>query len=156
MKKQKQTNITYKNKKAFHDYEDIENRIAGIVLTGMEMKSIRNGQVNLSDSYCRFAGNELFVHHTYISNPERFEKHQHDNNLRDFRPRKLLLRKHELKHLKQMVKEKGLTIIPLYLFIDERGFAKMQIALCRGRHTYDKKEAIKRKDLQREASRQLE
>jgi len=141
--------IEIKNKRAWHDYNIIETYIAGIQLTGTEIKSIRNGKANLSDAYCYFTKGELFVKNMHISEYSHGSIFNHDPK----RERKLLLHKNELIKLERKVKERGVTIIPLKLFVNERGLAKLEIALARGKKIYDKRESIKQKDLQRELER---
>lgn len=145
----KYNHINIANKKAYHDYFIQDEFIAGIMLTGTEIKSVRKGKVNLSDSYCSFKENELFVIGMHISEYENASFVKHDPK----RDRKLLLTKRELRRLKSNVQEKSLTIIPLNLFINERGLAKLHIALAKGKHTYDKKESLKEKDIKRELER---
>ncbi|RLD91696.1 MAG: SsrA-binding protein [Bacteroidetes bacterium] len=144
-------NIRIKNKRASHEYFFLEKYVAGIVLTGTEIKSIRSGKASLVDSYCNFEEDELFVvgmhiaEYTYGTYNNHFPK----------RVRKLLLTARELKKLKNKVKDKGLTIIPITLFINDRGLAKVEIALAKGKHFYDKREDLKKKDSQREIDRQM-
>ncbi len=147
--KGREGNTGIKNKKASHDYEFIEKFIAGIVLTGTEIKSIRAGKAALTDSYCQFRGNELFIKGMHIAEYEFGNLRNHD----PLRERKLLLTKHELRKLGKKVKEAGLTLIVTKVFINDRGLAKAEIALAKGRKEYDKREAIKRKDATREMER---
>ncbi len=144
-------NIRIKNKRANREYFLLEKYVAGIVLTGTEIKSIRNGKANLSDAYCVFENGELFVRAMHIA---EYEYGTYNNHLAK-RDRKLLLTARELKKLHTKVKEKGLTIVPTVLFINERGLAKLEIALARGKHYYDKREDLKKKDMQREMERHL-
>ena len=139
MDKKNTNNIKIKNKRASFEYFLVETLTAGIVLTGTEIKSIRGGKASLADSYCSFKGNELFV----IGN----------NNHDPKRDRKLLLNARELRKLKNKVQEKGFTIVPVTLFINENGLAKLDIALARGKHYYDKRESLKTKDSKRELER---
>jgi len=143
------TNIVIKNKKAFFEYEIIESLEAGIQLVGTEIKSIRSGKANLTDSYCQFLNNELYVKNLHIS---EYELGTCNNHLAK-RDRKLLLQKRELQKWQRKIKETGLTIIPLKLFINEKGYAKLEIALCRGKKIYDKRESIREKDNQRDLDR---
>lgn len=149
MMNNKHNHINITNKKAYHDYFIQDEFTAGIMLTGTEIKSVRKGKVNLSDSYCSFKENELFVIGMHISEYENASFVKHDPK----RDRKILLTKRELKQLKSKVQEKGLTIIPLNLFINEHGLAKLHIAVAKGKHTYDKKESLKEKDIKRELER---
>lgn len=141
--------ISIKNKKAYFEYFLLEEYTAGIQLTGTEIKSIREGKVSFVDSFCSFQGNELFVLNLHISEYSMGTHYNHDPK----RPRKLLLNARELKKLQNKTKEKGLTIIPVLLFINDKGFAKLTIALAKGKHSYDKRETIKKKDVQRELDR---
>ena len=141
--------ISIKNKKATYEYFLTEEFIAGLVLTGTEIKSIREGKANLTDSYCTFIGNELFVRNLHISE-YTFGTYANHEPKKD---RKLLLTKRELRKLLTKTKEKGLTIIPFLLFIDEKGHAKIKIAIAKGKKNYDKRETLKTKDTQREIDR---
>ena len=136
-------NINIINKKAKHDYLILEKFNAGIVLTGTEIKSIRSGKAVISDSFCEFNSNqELFIINMFI------DKYSHGNinNHESKSERKLLLTKLELKKLNKAVKNKGLTIVPLRLFINEKGLAKLVISLSKGKKLYDKRHAIKNRD----------
>jgi len=143
--------IKIKNKRVSWEYFLIEKYVAGIVLTGTEIKSIRNGKASLADSYCYFEGNELFVRGMHIA---EYDYGSYNNHLAK-RDRKLLLTKRELKKLHTKVKEKSFTIIPVSLFINERGLAKLEIALARGKHYYDKRNTLKEKDTRREIERHM-
>jgi SsrA-binding protein len=145
------SNIRIRNKRANHEYFILERLVAGIVLTGTEIKSIRNGKASLSDAYCVFENGELFVHGMHIA---EYSYGSYNNHLAK-RDRKLLLTKRELRKLNNKVKEKGFTIVPTVLFINERGLAKLEIALARGKHYYDKREDLKKRDTQREIERHL-
>lgn len=137
------------NKRARFDYEIIEKYTAGIVLTGTEIKSIRLGKANITEGFCEFHGHELFVINTYIE--EYAFGNRFNHNARS--ERKLLLNKRELKSLARSVQTKGLTIIPLRLFTNEKGMAKLEIGLCRGKKTYDKRESLKEQDTKRDLDR---
>jgi SsrA-binding protein len=143
--------IEIKNKKAWHEYEILDKFTAGIQLTGTEIKSIRAGKASLVDSYCFFSGNELFVKGMHIT------EYDFGNIFNHFpkRDRKLLLSKRELKKLHKNVKEKGLTIITLKIFIAASSYAKLEIALARGKKEYDKREDLKKKDSAREMDRMM-
>jgi SsrA-binding protein len=141
--------ISIKNKKAFYQYAFIEKFIAGIQLTGTEIKSIRSGKVSLADSYCHFINNELWVKGMHIAEYLWGGHYNHDPK----RERKLLLEKHELNKLQKKSKEAGLTIIAFRLFINEKGLAKLEIALAKGKKEYDRREDIKQKDIKREIDR---
>ncbi|MCT4602203.1 MAG: SsrA-binding protein [Marinifilum sp.] len=144
-------NINIKNKRASFEYEFIEKFVAGIQLFGTEIKSIRAGKANLADSYCYFSRNELYVVGMHISEYKFGSYYNHEEK----RERKLLLNRKELNKLDRKTKESGLTIVPLRLFINDRGFAKMEIALCRGKKHYDKRESLKQKDHKREIDRMM-
>lgn len=136
-------NINIINKRAKHDYIILEKFNAGIVLTGTEIKSIRLGKAVISDSFCEFNSNqELFIINMFI------DKYSHGNinNHESKSERKLLLTKLELKKLNKAVKNKGLTIVPLRLFINEKGLAKLVISLSKGKKLFDKRQAIKNRD----------
>ena len=137
--------IEIRNKKASFEYEFLENYTAGIALTGTEIKSIRAGKASLVDSYCYFSGGELYVKNMHIAEYWWGTFNRHDPK----RDRKLLLTKKELRKLARSVKEKGLTIVTRRLFISENGYAKLDIALARGKKEYDKRQSIKEKDLRR-------
>jgi SsrA-binding protein len=137
------------NKRARYDYEIIEKFTAGIVLAGTEIKSIRLGKANITESFCEFSGTELFAINTYIE--EYTFGNQFNHKARS--ERKLLLNKRELKSLARSVQAKGLTIIPLKLFTNEKGMAKLEIGLCRGKKTYDKRESLKEQDTKRDLAR---
>jgi SsrA-binding protein len=143
--------ISIKNKKALFKYEVIESYIAGICLIGTEVKSIREGKISFSDSYCFFDGKELILKNFHISEYENgtFDKHE------PLRDRKLLLTKKELRKLKEKVKDVGLTIVPIKIFINEKNLVKFDIALVKGKKQFDHRESIKNKDLKREENRRL-
>lgn len=143
--------IRIKNKRVSWEYFLIDKLVAGIVLTGTEIKSIRQGKANLSDAYCFFDEGELFVRGMHIA---EYTYGSHYNHLAK-RDRKLLLTARELKKLHIKVKEKGMTIVPVALFINNRGLAKLEIALAKGKHFFDKRDKLKEKDSQREIDRQL-
>ena len=138
--------VNIRNKRASHEYFLIQEVTAGIQLTGTEIKSIRDGTASIADAYCTFTGSELFVRNMHIAEYS-FGTHYNHEPKRD---RKLLLTKRELKKFSVKVKERGFTIIPVLLFINPNGLAKLTIALARGKHAYDKRETLKQKDHQRE------
>jgi SsrA-binding protein len=142
--------ITIKNKKASFEYHFIDTYIAGIQLTGTEIKSIRLGDVSLQEGYCLFSNSELYIKGMHIS---RYEQGTHYNH-EPVRDRKLLLQKKELRKLEEKSEEKGLTIIPVKLFINDRGLAKLEIALAKGKKLFDKREDIKERDVKREMQRE--
>ncbi|MBN1145541.1 MAG: SsrA-binding protein SmpB [Bacteroidales bacterium] len=141
--------IDIKNKKAWHDFEIIDKFVAGIVLTGTEIKSLRAGKASLVDSYCFFNEGELFVKGMHISEYDFGSIYNHFPK----RERKLLLTRRELKKLQKNVKEKGLTIIALKIFLAASRYAKLEIALARGKKEFDKREDIKKKDSKRQLDR---
>lgn len=141
--------INIKNKRAYFDYEILEKYVAGIQLSGTEIKSIRMGRAGVVDSYCYFVSGELWVKGINIS--EYF--YGTFNNHMPTRERKLLLNKKELYKLERKTKESGLTIIPLRMFLNDRGFAKLEIGLAKGKKQHDKRETLKAKDSKREIDR---
>jgi SsrA-binding protein len=147
----KQPNINIKNKRATFDYELLETYTAGIVLTGTEIKSIRLGKASLVDTFCIFEKDELWVRNMNIS--EYFYGSYNNHAAR--RDRKLLLSKKELKKIQRMVKETGYTIVPTRLFINDRGLAKLNIAIARGKKQYDKRQSLKEKDDKRMMDRMM-
>jgi len=149
MAEKKKKNIEVVNRRAEHEYFFKEKYEAGIVLQGTEIKSIREGNVNLSDSYCVFKDGELFVYNLFIS---EYKHGTHANHLAR-RTRKLLLRRQELRKLEKKVKEKGNTIVPYRLYLNDRGFAKLEIVVVTGKKSYDKRESIKQKDMKRDLDR---
>jgi SsrA-binding protein len=147
--KRSTSDIVIKNKKASHDYEFLEKYVAGIKLTGTEIKSIRLGKAALADSYCLFHDGELYLKGMHISEYYWGNLNNHD----PLRERKLLLNKRELKKIERKVKETGYTIITTKVFINERGLAKAEIAISKGKKQYDKRQTIKKKDIEREMDR---
>lgn len=143
------SDITIRNKKASHDYEFLEKFIAGIRLTGTEIKSIRAGKATLTDSFCVFRDGELYIKGMHISEYWWGNLNNHD----PLRERKLLLKARELKKIERKVKETGLTVIVIKVFLNERGLAKAEIAISKGKKEYDKRETLKRKDSERELDR---
>ena len=147
MKQKDKNKVLIRNKRASFDYEFLETYEAGIVLVGTEIKSIRAGKASLQDAYCYFSGGELYVKGMNISTyfwASAWSSHEPG------RDRKLLLTKRELRHLSQAVKTKGLTIVAVRAYISENGYAKLHIALAKGKKEYDKRETIKAKDIRRE------
>lgn len=142
-------NINIRNRQAGYEYELLDKYVAGIVLTGTEIKSIREGKVNLQDGYCYFNNGELFVKAVNITPYAQGTHYNHEAT----RERKLLLKRTEIKKLEGKIEEKGLTLIPIRLFINDRGFAKMEIALGRGKKLHDKRDSIKERDAKRELDR---
>jgi len=143
--------VNIENRKARFDYQFLDTLTAGLVLKGTEIKSIREGKAALSDSYCYFKNGELYVRNFHITEYENASFANHD----PLRERKLLLSRQELDKLLKRVKDQGLTIVPVKLFINEKGFAKLNIALAKGKKNFDKREDIKKRDVERELSRKL-
>lgn len=145
----KQTPINIKNKRATFDYELLETFVAGIVLTGTEIKSIRLGKASLVDTYCFFERGEMWVKNMHIA--EYFYGTYNNHSAR--RDRKLLLNKTELRKLTRLTKETGFTIIPTRLFLNEKGLAKLVIAVAKGKKQYDKRQSLKEKEDKRSMDR---
>lgn len=138
--------INIKNKKASYEYEFINKFVAGIVLKGTEIKSIRNNQVSMSDAHCVFIENELWIKNLHIS---EYQNSKHVNH-KPKRERKLLLNRQELEKIHKKVKSKGTTIIPIRLFINEKGKAKLEISIAKGKKLFDKRQDLKEKENKRE------
>ena len=143
--------IEIKNRRASFDYEFLETFQAGIVLSGSEIKSIRAGKASLVDGFCYFSNGELYVKNMHVAEYHWASAWGGHDPKRD---RKLLLTRKELRRLQRAVKEKGLTIVAVKLYINEKGYAKLLIALARGKKEFDKRQSIKEKDLRREMDRQ--
>lgn len=141
--------VNIQNRQARFEYEILDKYTAGIVLTGTEIKSIREGKVNLQDGYCYFNNGELFVKAVNITPYAQGTHYNHEAT----RERKLLLKKTEINKLEGKIEEKGLTLIPLRLFINDRGFAKMEIAVGRGKKLHDKRDSMRERDAKRELDR---
>jgi len=141
--------MSIQNRSAFHDYSIEDKYDAGMVLVGTEVKSIREGKVSFVDSFCIFDKGELWVRNMHIAE----YKFGTTNNHLAVHDRKLLLTKRELRKLEASMKEKGYTIVPLKIYFNEKGLAKMQIGLGKGKKHYDKRESIKKKDIEREMKR---
>lgn len=141
--------ISVRNKTASYEYELLDKYVAGLVLQGTEIKSIREGKVVLKDGYCSFLRGELFVYNIHISQYKQGNYFNHNIT----RQRKLLLNKSELIKIKKKISEKGLTLIPTRLFLSSRGFAKLEIALGKGKKLHDKRDSIKEKDIKRDLER---
>ncbi|MCC6836967.1 MAG: SsrA-binding protein, partial [Bacteroidia bacterium] len=140
-----------KNKRASFEYAFIDKYIAGIQLTGTEIKSIREGKANINDAFCVFQKDELLIRNMHIAHYFNGTY----NNVEEKRDRKLLLNRQELNKLQNKLKDQGLTIIPLRLFISDKGYAKLEIALAKGKKLFDKREDIKKRDTDREMKRKL-
>ncbi len=138
------------NRKAYHDYIILESLEAGIVLTGSEIKSIRAGRVNIRDSYARPENGELWLMNAHIAAYEAASRFGHEPN----RPRKLLLHRHQINELTAQVSQKGLTVVPLKLYI-KKGTAKLELGVARGKRLHDKRETIARRETEREIERAM-
>ncbi len=143
--------VNIENRRARFDYQFLETYTAGLVLKGTEIKSIREGKAGLADSYCYFRNDELFVKNFHITEYADASFYNHE----PLRERKLLLSRQELNKLQRKVKDQGLTLVPIKLFISEKGYAKMNIALAKGKKSFDKRDDIKKKDLEREMNRKF-
>ena len=142
-------NIEIVNRKAKFEFKFLSEFEAGIVLTGTEVKSVKEGKANISDAFCYFNNGELFVKNLHIA---EYKLGSH-NNHEPKRERKLLLNRHELKKLERRVQEKGMTIVPYRLYFSERGMIKLEVILAEGKKSYDKRQSIKEKDLKRDMER---
>ena len=150
MSKQRFSNdINIRNRQASFEFELLDKYVAGLVLMGTEIKSIREGKVNLQDGYCYLNNGELFVRGINITPYAQGTHYNHEAT----RERKLMLKRLEIKKLERKIEEKGLTLVPTRLFINDRGFAKLEIALARGKKMHDKRENIKERDAKRELNR---
>lgn|SRR5690606_3658886 len=143
------SDINVKNKKAYFEYHILDKYTAGISLLGTEIKSIRAGKANINDSFCSFLSDGLYIRNMHISEYSHGSFYNHEAR----RDRKLLLTNRELKKLRVKGEEKGYTIIPLRMFISERGFAKLEIALAQGKKDFDKRDTIKERESKRELDR---
>lgn len=146
-----QNKVNIKNKKAYFEYEILETFTAGIQLQGTEIKSIRAGKAGLVESYCQFFKGELYVKNMHIAEYFFGSLNNHEAK----RERKLLLNKKELQKLERKIKESGLTIVPTRLFMTDRGLAKLDIALAKGKKAFDKRETLKQKDAKRDIDRAM-
>ena len=138
-----------RNKKAAYEYFLLDSFVCGIVLVGSEIKSIRKGEASLVDSFCAFNGKELFLNNANINQYKFSNQFNHEPK----RPRKLLLTKKELNKIKRKITEKGLTIVPINMFVNKEGFCKVTISVAKGKKLYDKRESIKEKDIKRDLQR---
>ncbi|HOV66178.1 MAG: SsrA-binding protein SmpB [Firmicutes bacterium] len=148
MKEDDNVKVVVRNRRARHDYYIEETIEAGIALIGSEVKSLRMGRASLQDSYAEIVGNEVILRNAHIDQYEPAARFNHD----PLRPRRLLLHKNEIRRLASKVSQKGYTLIPLSIYFRD-GKAKVELAVARGRKTYDKREAIKQRDIQRESER---
>jgi SsrA-binding protein len=139
------------NRRALHDYEIVDRVEAGISLTGSEIKSVRQGKVSLQEAYARPEHGELWLQGAHIADYEAASYNGHEPR----RPRRLLLHRAQIAELARQVEQRGLTLIPLRLYLNKRGLAKVEIAVARGRRQYDKREAIAKRDAEREMERAL-
>lgn len=140
--------IVTTNRKAFHDYNIFDKYVAGIVLTGTEIKSIRNNAINLKDSFCKIDENELFLYNCHISPYDKGNRYNHEEK----RTRKLLLTKKEILKISQKIKKDGYTVIPLEVFFI-KGLAKVEIGLAKGKKLYDKRDDMVKKEQKRDIER---
>lgn len=144
--------VINKNKEAYFHYEVLEVLTAGIVLSGSEVKSVINKKVSIKEGYCFIKDGEIFIKNMHISEYDKIGKYNNHNPTRD---RKLLLNKREILKLKEQIAQKGLTIVPVSVLLSKTGFIKLEIGLCRGKKTYDKKNTIKLRDLDRELKKDI-
>ena len=144
-------NIVIKNKKASHEYEFLEKFTAGMVLQGTEIKSIRQGKASIMEAYCAINDGELMIYNMHIT---EYDKGGFVNHIPN-RERKLLLNKSEIGRLEKKLKDQGLTIVPTRLFISQSGYAKLNIALAKGKKLFDKRESLKQNDSKREMDRAM-
>ncbi|PIY11445.1 MAG: SsrA-binding protein [Flexibacter sp. CG_4_10_14_3_um_filter_32_15] len=148
-KKEIQKSVSIRNRKASHEYHFIDIYQAGVVLQGTEIKSIRMGKVTISDAFCLFIGNELFLRNLHIAQYDKGNVHNHEEKA----DRKLLLKRKELKKLQYDAQDVGLTIIPTKVYVNDRGLAKIEVVLGKGKKLYDKRQDLKAKDAKRELDR---
>jgi SsrA-binding protein len=140
-----------RNRSAYYEYFIDDKYVAGVVLTGTEVKSLRAGKASFNDAYCLFLKNELFIRSLHIAE----YSHGTNNNHDPVRERKLLLTKKELKKIQTRIKEKGYTLIPLRIFMNEKNLVKMEIGLAKGKKLHDKRDSIKQRDTEREIKRYI-
>ena len=144
-----QNSVNIKNKKAFFEYEILEKFTAGIMLKGTEIKSIRQSKASIKEAYCVVQNDEVLIRNMFINEYENGNIYNHEPK----RDRKLLLNKTEISKLNKAIKQKGNTIVPLHLFINNKGYAKIEIALTKGKKNHDKRQDLKEKDTKREMER---
>ena len=147
--KKEQPNINIRNKKASFNYEFIDTLTCGVQLMGTEVKSFKEGKVSLNEAYCFINDHELFIKGMNIAIYEQGTY----NNHQPTRVRKLLIKKQEIKKFEEKLKEQSLTIVPVNMFLSERGWAKIHVALAKGKKVHDKRDSLKKKDLQRDLDR---
>jgi SsrA-binding protein len=143
--------ILLKNKKASFEYQILERYTAGIQLQGTEVKSIRDMKASISEAYCHFINNEIFIIGMHVSEYRQIKYTNHE----PLRNRKLLLKRKEIDKLAKSIKEKGLTIVPLFVYLTTTGFIKIEIGLVKGKKIHDKKESIKEKDIKRQLEKNI-
>ncbi|MBI2854634.1 MAG: SsrA-binding protein SmpB [Chloroflexi bacterium] len=146
----KQDRVITANRKAYHDYSILESVEAGVVLTGTEIKSLREGRVNIREAYVKPAGGELWLVNAHIAQYASGTRYNHD----PYRDRKLLLHRDQIARLIGAVSQKGLTLVPLKIYI-KRGLAKVEVGLAKGKRLYEKREAIARRETERELHREV-
>ena len=144
-----QNSVNIKNKKAYYEYEILEKFTAGVMLTGTEIKSIRQSKASIKEAYCAIQNEEVIIRNMFVNEYENGNIYNHDTK----RDRKLLLNRTEINKLNKAIKQKGNTIIPLHLFINSKGYAKIEIALTKGKKIHDKRQDLKEKDSKREIDR---
>jgi SsrA-binding protein len=149
MKQRFSNDINIRNRQAGFEYELLDKYVAGMVLKGTEIKSIREGKVNLQDGFCYFNNGELFVKGINITPYAQGTHYNHEGT----RERKLLMKRSEIKKLEGKIEEKGLTLIPTRLFLNDRGLAKLEIALAKGKKLHDKRDSIREREAKRELNR---
>lgn len=146
-----QSKISVKNKKAFFEYEILDKYVCGLVLKGTEIKAMRQNKASIKEAYCYITKSELFVKNMHIGEYTHASHTSHD----PLRERKLLLNRSEINKIEKKVKDKGITLIPTHLFINDKGYAKLEIAVGKGKKLYDKRESLKEKDVKRDIDRAL-
>lgn len=151
-KSKKPVQLNIKNRRASFEYHLLLEFTAGIQLTGTEIKSVRAGKANITDAYCVFVKDELFVRNLHIDEYEQGNRFNHEPK----RDRRLLLHRQELNKLRSKLKDQGLTIVPLQMHLSDSGFAKLDIALAKGKKLYDKRESMKERDVKRNMARREE
>ena len=149
IRKKNEYKVEIVNRKADFEYSFIDTYEAGIILAGTEIKSIRKGNANLRDAYCYFKKGELYIKSLFIAEYSFGNQFNHEPR----RIRKLLMRRGQLRKMEKQVKERGFTIVPIRLYINDRGFAKLEIALAQGKKVHDKRQSIKERDVKRDLSR---
>lgn len=152
MKKKERKVVNIKNKKAYFEYEILEEEVCGIILTGNEIKSIISGLASINEAYCYIDKGEMFIKGMHISEPKNYKEFKEFNPTR---LRKLLMTKKQIRKFDETLKNKGITCVPLKLFTNEKGLFKINIGLAKGKKNYDKKQAIREKDAKKDADRQI-